>query len=36
MQSIQKLVYNNVHLKLYNVISQDDLNKIIEKTKKDE
>ena len=28
MQSIQKLVYNNVHLKLHNVINQYDLNKI--------
>ena len=27
MQSLQKLKYNNVHTKLYNVISQYDLNK---------
>ena len=29
MQSIQKLKYNNVHLKSHNVINKYDLNKII-------
>ena len=29
MQSIQKLINNNVHLKLHNVISNYDLNKVI-------
>ena len=33
MQSIKKLIDNNVHLKLHNVISQYDLNKIILKIK---
>ena len=28
MQSIQKWIYNNVHLKLHNVINQYDLSKI--------
>ena len=31
MQTIQKLIQKNVHLKLHNVINQYDLNKIIEK-----
>ena len=30
MQSIQKLINNNVHLKLHNIINHYDLNKIIE------
>ena len=33
-QSIQKLIYNNVHLKLHNVINQYDLNKIKKKVKR--
>ena len=28
-QAIQKLIYNNVYLKLHNIISQYDFNKII-------
>ena len=34
MQSIQKLINNNVHLKLHNVINHYDLNKIIEQKKR--
>ena len=34
MQSIQKLMYNNVDLKFHNVINQYDLSKIIERKKK--
>ena len=36
MQSVQKLIYNNVHLKLHNIINHYDLNKITEKKKKSE
>ena len=35
-QSIQKLIYNNVHLTLYNVVNQYELNKIIFFTKERE
>ena len=34
MQSIQKLICNNAHLKLHNVINEYDLNKIIEEKEK--
>ena len=33
MQSIQKLIYTNVHLKLHNVINQYDFSEIIIKKK---
>ena len=34
MQSMQKLINNNVHLKLHNVMNRYDLNKITDKKKK--
>ena len=34
MQSIQKLIYNNLHLKLRNAINKYDLNERVKKIKK--